>query len=223
MSKNNTSKLKKLFLYFAIIVIFIIVWVGVQKLISNYFPTIDFSLYEDRQNSNAFKKNILESFLSLVIIMPILEELVFRSLIKPQKDDIPLFISGLSSFVMLFVLKPYLDWYYIYPIIIILFAIIFFILKNYGYKSLTLYRLKESLEKKNTTTLVLVITSLLFGLSHALNYGNISAINITIILLTVPRIFSGFIYGIFKKKHGIHWSIGLHSFRNFLPFLISLI
>jgi len=100
---------------------------------------------------------------------------------------------------------------------------LFLLLKSKLSEKKFILQTSKFLQKKGITITLLIVSSLLFGVSHALNYGTLSEINLVILLLTIPRIFSGSIYGIFKIKNGITWSIGLHALRNLIPFLISII
>lgn len=223
MSDILKKKLKTLFVYFIILFFFVILWNALQKALDAHFSTIDFEVYILRQSENTFKKNLLEVFLSLVIVFPILEECTFRTLIKPSKKDIHLFLIGLASLLMIFALKPYMEWYLVYGTVLIFFITAFFLTKRIRLTLKFVSATEKLLNKNRNIYLILIISSLVFGLAHVFNYGKLAEINISILLLIVPRIVSGFIYGIFKKNNGIKWSIALHAFRNLILFLITLI
>jgi len=132
-------------------------------------------------------------------VFPILEEFTFRTLIKPSKNDMHLLIAGSVSLIMIFVLKSYMAWYLVYCTVLFIFITVFLITKQISLTSQFVSFTEKLLNKKRSVYLVLIISSLVFGLAHMFNYGKLAEINISILLLTVPRIFSGFIYGVLKK------------------------
>ena len=216
-------KVKQLILYSIVLFVFTMSWVIFQKILNENVASIDFTIYESKQQQNAFQKNPIELFFSLVLVMPILEELVFRTLIKPNKSDLLLFPCGVIGLTLVLTLGSQFTWYYTYAGIAVLLIGIFLLLKSKLFEKKFLLQTSKFLQKKGIMITLLIVSSLLFGVSHALNYGTLSEINLVILLLTIPRIFSGSIYGIFKIKNGITWSIGLHALRNLIPFLISII
>ena len=216
-------KVKQLILYSIVLFVFTMSWVIFQKILNENVASIDFTIYESKQQQNAFQKNPIELFFSLVLVMPILEELVFRTLIKPNKSDLLLFPCGVIGLALVLTLGSQFTWYYTYAGIAVLMIGIFLLLKSKLFEKKFLLQTAKFLQKKGIMITLLIVSSLLFGVSHALNYGAFSEINLVILLLTIPRIFSGSIYGIFKIKNGITWSIGLHALRNLIPFLISII
>ncbi len=216
-------KIKQLILYSIVIFVFVMSWVIFQKILNENVASIDFSIYESKQQQNAFQKNPIELFFTIVLVTPILEELVFRTLIKPNKSDLLLFPCGVIGLALVLTVGSQFTWYYTYAGIGILMIGLFFLLKSKLFEKKFLLQTSKFLQKKGIMITLLIVSSLLFGVSHALNYGTLSEINLVILLLTIPRIFSGSIYGIFKIKNGITWSIGLHALRNLIPFLISII
>ncbi|WP_459211867.1 CPBP family glutamic-type intramembrane protease [Aquimarina rhabdastrellae] len=213
-SKNLITQYFKLFGLYFLFGIFLVFF-------KSKFPDLDFEQYSQDDIIALFANNKLKAFFSLVIIAPLIEEGLFRTLIKPKSYEIPLFLASITGVLLLFLLPSSIDWYYRFSIM--LFAIL---ASSYGYSQLIPFGLiqKIRLFLYRNQIIVLQITSVLFGLIHILNYVDTFQINTVLFLLIVPRIFAGHMCGMIKIKNDhLIWSILLHAINNGVVFISLLI
>ncbi len=219
MIKNiSLSKVRNLLLFylrlFGLYMLFFICANFVQRI----FPDLDITKYSQDYLQEIFKNNRLKAFLAIIIFAPVIEELMFRTLIKPKISGLLLFLSSWTLFIIGSLFSLGFAWYYQYILTFIALYGIFFI-----YKSI----LPEiQLEKvicflNRHQSVVLQVTSLIFGFIHISNYVDSFQINSTLVLLITPRIIAGHMFGQLKIKNDhIIWSILLHALNNGIVFLI---
>ena len=158
--------------------------------------------------------------LKTVLLAPILEEFVFRSLIKPNDKSIAIFFSGLAGLILYIFLGDILNPYILIAIVLTAVITTYALVINRGQK----YKNDLLLNAFNKNYIViLIITSIIFGLLHSFNYASLTEINTAVLLLVFPRIVTGFLYGIFKIRNGLRWSIALHIMKNLIAVLIGLL
>ena len=156
-----------------------------------------------------------------VIFAPIIEEMMFRTLIKPNHSDIILLLCSWPLFYINRFIPADVHWIIKLGFIAIFLITIFTLLQQLIPESYTA-RIRKFLEKY--TTLVLILSSLLFGLIHINNYVDGFVINAALIALIIPRIISGFMMGIIKiKNNHIGWSMGLHAMNNGFVIIILIL
>ena len=74
------------------------------------------------------------------------------------------------------------------------------------------------------STVVLIVSSLLFGMVHINNYVDTFVLNAALIALIIPRIISGFMMGLLKiKNENIVWPMALHAMNNGFVIIILII
>jgi len=197
---------------------------------------IDLSNYDQEQN---FIFDLLFSTpLYLIIFLfyiwaPLSEELAFRMAMKysPFRLSFSVSISLLMflDYLVGFVYKlfpEFANWAAglsnFYFIIIYVSFILFF---GFGFG----YFLKREKINKNVSrwykqnfSYVFYILSLCFGLGHILNYYNFGSQLYILPLLVWPQFVIGLALGYVRMIFGLHWSVFMHFFHNFVfsaPFL----
>lgn len=154
-------------------------------------------------------KAMTVTFLKIVIIGPIIEELIFRSILVKSRLNIVLCVGALLYFFRDSVIHPA----GIILIIIVVFTIT--ILRN---RKLFI---KKSYDKRQLLILT-YIASFMFGLGHLINY-NISLIAIPYLFVVfLTKSISGFLFSMFRLKFGLGYSILAHLLTNFLLYLIYI-
>lgn len=158
------------------------------------------------------KDNPLKLFVLAVIFAPIIEEMMFRTLIKPSHSDIILLLCSWPLFYANRFIPADVHWMIKLGFIAVFLFTIFTLLKQLIPDAYTA-RIRRFLEKH--TTAVLIVSSLIFGLVHINNYVDGFVINAALIALIIPRIISGFMMGITKIKNDhIVWPMALHAMNN---------
>lgn len=218
--KSFSSKLKELFVFLLIILIFSGGWVSFLDYLQSTFTFLDFSNFQQKQENSTYSTNIVATMLKTVFLAPILEEFVFRSLIKPNDKSIAIFFSGLAGLILYIFLGDILNPYILIAIVLTAVITTYALVINRGQKYINDLLLNAF--NKNYIV-ILIITSIIFGLLHSFNYASLTEINTAVLLLVFPRIVTGFLYGIFKIRNGLRWSIALHIMKNLIAVLIGLL
>lgn len=162
------------------------------------------------------------TFLIVVIIGPIKEELVFRLSLRFK----PLFLAISMSVLLFFIVvrkiigtDPFFNiWYTLGNLFIILgmLIILYFLLRLFN-NTLTRFWNKHF-------RLIFYILAIVFGYWHLWNYY---LCHYSIILLSplfiLPYIFIGVNLGYIRLKYGIFFSILLHGFYNSIPYILPFI
>jgi membrane protease YdiL (CAAX protease family) len=208
-SSQKTRLLVKAFFRMWGLDILFFITIGV---LSIWIPELKADGYEDTTLNELSQNNPFKLFVLACIFAPIVEEMMFRTLIKPRHTDIILFICSWPVFIGLRFLPRDIHWGILLAFAGVLLFVLFYILKHLITETNT-QRLRAFLDKR--TTLVLIVASIIFGLVHINNYVDDFVINIALFMLIVPRIISGFMMGWLKiKNQGLIWSMGLHFMNN---------
>lgn len=179
---------------------------------SFWIPELKTDTYEDSTLNDLLQNNPFKLFVLACIFAPIVEEMMFRTLIKPTHTDLILFISSWPVFIGLRFLPKDIHWGIILAFGAVLLFTIYYILKHLITEQKTV-RLRNFLHKH--LTVMLVFVSIIFGLVHINNYVDTFVIDLALFVLIVPRIISGFMMGWIKiKNQGLIWSMGLHFMNN---------
>lgn len=179
---------------------------------SFWFPELQDGTYEQTSIREMIDNNPLKLIILACVFAPIVEEMMFRTLIKPTHTDILLFISAWPIFIgMLFINLP-VHWALSMGASFILLFIVYFILKKYIPSRVT-QSLRSFLNRYPWS--ILFIMACIFGIVHISNYVDDFIINTALILLIIPRVLSGFMMGIIKiKNQGLIWAMALHFLNN---------
>lgn len=186
--------------------------------LQSIFPYLDLQKYSQDALLEIIKEDKLKAFLAMVVFAPCIEELMFRTLLKPSYKDIALFLSSWTFFIINIFITLKITWYYSYLVSIIIMIILFYTYLKAIPKSY-LDKLINYLDSNQLITLQL--TSVIFGFLHIFNYVDSLTINSILFLLIVPRIIAGHMFGKIKiiNNHMI-WPILLHAINNGVVFLI---
>ncbi|AYN05868.1 type II CAAX prenyl endopeptidase Rce1 family protein [Flavobacterium sp. 140616W15] len=153
-------------------------------------------------------KNI--TFLKVAIVAPIMEEILFRLVIRVNKSNIILFVVFL---IVSLLYETYILTTTAYYIFIGGFSL-FLISKKFNHK------INSSFEKNNSLPFLIYFSCLLFGLFHLSNFKDIDITNITVITYLISKILDGFVFILLRLKFGIIASILLHIFINSLAYIL---
>ncbi len=208
-SSQKTRLLFKTFFRMWGLYILFFITIGV---LSIWIPELKAGGYEDTTLKELSQNNPFKLFVLACIFAPIVEEMMFRTLIKPRHTDIILCICSWPVFIGLRFLPRDIHWGVVLAFAGVLLFVLFYILKHLITETNT-QRFRAFLDKH--VTLALIVASIIFGLVHINNYVDDFVINIALLMLIVPRIISGFMMGWIKiRNQGLIWSMGLHFMNN---------
>ena len=198
---TNIKNIHNLFLEIGIFLILLLLSFGstILKSVITKEPIVDESDLEYLQ----FGKII-----SLVIIVPFLEEFFFRGFLNFEKDKISfvLFVIVTLFFVSMIANKKISV---IVSLIIVLLSVIL-LFSSYCYKGMTNFI-------SDYLIILVVISSVCFGFIHFTNYEDFKLSNLLIIL---PKILFGFFAAYIITRHNIWVALMYHCINNLVPTLI---
>ncbi|WP_299684650.1 CPBP family intramembrane glutamic endopeptidase [uncultured Dokdonia sp.] len=209
---TSSEKTRFLFLsFFKMWGLYILFYITVF-ILSIWIPELKSDTYEDNNLNELLQNNSFKLFVLACIFAPIIEEMMFRTLVKPTHSDIILFICSWPVFIGFHFLSTKIHWGITLAFSAVLLFTLFYILKHLITENHT-QRLRNFLHKH--LTIILILVSIIFGLVHINNYVDTFIIDLALIVLIIPRIISGFLMGWVKiKNQGLIWSIGLHFMNN---------
>lgn len=217
---NNTdssiSKIKNLFLsllfsFVCVVLILIFVITPIDLFVTRYLH------YESiikliHVNSVKIEK---EKFYIVLIIVPLLEEILFRLPLVINKINLSI-LGAFSTYLILGgKVINFKTWNYEFflPLIvgILVFSIIYFFAPNI---------FLSYLKQKNS--LIIAISTIGFGLIHINNIHNLRwELTLLYPFFVLPQMIFGYYIANLRLKYGFFWGLLLHAIINSLPFIIS--
>ena len=162
------------------------------------------SLWNEIRNSNSRIKFMFGkySYLMIAVIIPLIEEIIFR---------LPLNLKKSSNFLTHFLDLTKKEDVFKIIITVIIFFTLFLLLNQKKLDNL----------RKNHFRFVFYFIAISFGLIHIINFHNI---NYFLILLypffVLPQFFMGILIGNIRIKYGFIWGWALHCLINSTSFLL---
>ncbi len=162
----------------------------------------------------------LQLVVMAVIIAPIFEEVLFRAVVRPSREDVLLFCSGIGSFSVLSLMADSVPWYWRLLFGIAIFTGSYYLLQEFLPKRF-LRKIQEFLAQH--AILVIVASALLFGLVHVYNYVESFVLTSALLVAVFPRMVLGAIAGWLKLRTGaLLWPILLHFINNAIVLSVLL-
>src|SRR5690606_11292128 len=155
-----------------------------------------------------------------VVLAPLIEEGMFRSLIKPSRNELIFFLCiWLFVFVLVFIPED-VNWMIKYGFLLLFFILSFIFLREFIPRSWQkiMCRFLSRYYK-----VIWMITAVIFGMVHIFNYVEGFELNFVLMLLIFPRIIAGYFFGKIKVENkGLIWPIAMHAMNNGLVFIVLL-
>ena len=216
----DKTKLKRLFKTYGRLWLAYIIFFLALGILKEFFPSLD-GEYTQSSMREMLKKEPFKLFILACVFAPIVEEMMFRTLVKPTHNDLILFLCAWPIFIGIRFLPYDVHWGLKIGFAAVLVFVFFTVLKELipKYKTVTI---REGLHKYLWT--VVIITSIIFGLVHINNYVDSFTINVALVALIIPRIISGYMMASIKiKNDGLSWAMSLHFLNNFVVVGIGLL
>ncbi|ADF52040.1 MAG: CPBP family intramembrane metalloprotease [Zunongwangia sp.] len=188
-------------------------------ILNTIFPELDFDRYQQTEIYEMMTNNPLVFFILAVIIAPIIEECLFRSLIKPSQNEILVFICSWILFISLPFIPAKANLILKYSLLLLSVFIIFLFLKSIIPEK-KMKKMQYYLHKYYR--LIWMLSALIFGYVHVWNYVSGFEFNFILFILIFPRIIAGYFFGRLKvQNQQLYWPILLHAMNNGIVVLLS--
>jgi len=203
---TDTCYKKPRTIYFGYFLLIYIAFAFQIALIS-YIICIQFNI-----THNELGFSVMTTIVLGIILAPIYEEIIFRSLLKFTKYNIILFVVTLIILLTILIFRSkIISIVFLSTILSILIIIL-----------LVFSRSKIDTFISSNFKYFYYASSLAFGLLHIFNFtGNVYLLLSFSLILTGPQIFLGFILGYIRINYGLRYSILFHIIVN-TSLLLSL-
>ncbi|MGW1455492.1 CPBP family glutamic-type intramembrane protease [Salegentibacter agarivorans] len=180
--------------------------------LNTFLPELDLEKYQQTELFNLMDESPLAFILMAVIIAPLLEESMFRTLIKPSFTEIYIFICAVLAFIGLGFIPQEAHSLLKYGLVILSAIIIFLFLQSL--QPSRFLRIFRIILYRNYR-FIWLLTAILFGLVHIWNYVEGWQFDLILFLLIFTRIIAGYFFGKIKVENGsLLWPITMHAMNN---------
>lgn len=198
----------------------------VLRLINLYFPGLDFEKYEQLELFETLKEYPLKFAFLAVVGAPIIEESLFRSLLKPSAASLKLFVCAIIYLAGTILIPEEAHWILRYTL---LFASLFLCYYALGELVPEKFYRKACYRLSRYYLIIWIAGAIIFGFVHIFNYVESFQLDLVLFLLIFPRIIAGFFFGKIKlENRGMIWPVLMHSMNNsivlifLMPYSLSL-
>ncbi len=176
------------------------------------FPDLDILKYQQSDLNELMIKNPWKFVLLAVIIAPVLEEGMFRTLIRPSPNEFIFFLCSWILILTAIFIPVDVHWAIKFGFLLLFITLIYFFLKELIPREIQ-YKACSFLSRNYIS--IWVITSIIFGLVHISNYVDGFHIDFLLFLMIIPRIIAGFYFGKVKiENKSMVWPIAMHAMNN---------
>ena len=201
LNPYSPSKYKKFSLstFFKLLGIYLI-W----TICISIFAMIIFKFFEIDHNK-VMMGSPLETIIIGVILAPIYEEVIFRSLLVFNKKSLIIFYVVATILIILGIINS--------KFIIISFLISYLAIITLSISIFDIQKIQSYIN--NHIAVFYYLSAFIFGLIHLNNFsGNLNYLILFSIIVTGPQIFLGLINGYVRLKYGLIYSIAIHMTVN---------
>ncbi len=220
--RNNDSlaKVKNLVRNFLLMLACYFLFFIILSLISLYFPSIDFNKYQQTDLFELLENNPFKFIFLAVIAAPVIEENIFRSLLKPSEESIKLFICAVLYIIGLVLIPEKGHWILRYTL---LFTSLFLVYYALGELVPEKFFRKVCFWLYRQYLIIWIAGAIIFGFVHIFNYVDSFQLDLTLFMMIAPRIIAGLFFGKIKLENkGMVWPILMHSMNNSMVILFTL-
>ena len=188
--------------------------------LNTLLPELDLEKYQQTELFNFMNESPLAFILMAVVIAPILEESIFRTLIKPSFTEIYIFICAILAFISLGFIPQEAHSLLKFGVILLSGIIIFLFLQSLN-PSRLLRKFRIFLYRNYR--IIWFLSAGIFGLVHIWNYVEGWQFDLILFLLIFPRVIAGYFFGKIKiENQSIFWPIAMHAMNNGIVALFML-
>ena len=226
--RNNSleSQVKNLFRNFALMILCYFLFFIVLRVLDVFIFDLDFTKYEQIEIMEILKESPLKFIFLAAIAAPVIEESIFRSILKPSTNNLKIFICAILYLAGTILIPAEAHWALKYLLL-------------FGSLGLVYYALGQLISEKNFKRIcfylhryyfiIWIAGAILFGFVHIFNYVDTFKLDLVLLMMIIPRIIAGFFFGKIKLENkSLLWPILLHSMNNsmvlvfLLPYPLSI-
>ena len=176
------------------------------------FPEFEFERYQQNDLILLLEENPWKFVLMAVIFAPLIEEGMFRTLIKPSQNELIFFLCSWIFVGTISFIPADVFWIIKYTFLILFMILTFLFLKEFIPQK---WQVKLCFFLGHHYRFIWILTSVIFGMVHIFNYVEGFQLDFLLILLIIPRIIAGFFFGKIKiENQGLFWPITMHAMNN---------
>jgi len=213
-------KIKNLFRNYGWMLASYFVFFTLLGILQVVFPNLDILKYQQSDLNALMSEDPWKFVFLAVIIAPVLEEGMFRTLIKPTPNEFIFFLCSWILVGVTMIVPVDVHWAIKFGFLLLFITLIYFFLKEF----IPISFQHSACSFLNRNYLIIwMITAIIFGLVHISNYVDGFQLDFLLFLMIVPRIIAGFYFGKVKiENKSMVWPIAMHAMNNatVLVFLI---
>lgn len=176
------------------------------------FPEFEFERYQQNDLIQLLEESPWKFVLMAIIFAPVVEEGMFRTLIKPSQNELILFLCSWIFVGVISFIPADVFWVIKYGFLILFMILTYLFLKEFIPQK---WQVKLCLFLGSHYRYIWILTSVIFGMVHIFNYVEGFQLDFLLILLIIPRIIAGFFFGKVKiENQGLFWPITMHAMNN---------
>ena len=189
-------------------------------LLSIIFPGLDLDSYQQTDLNRLLEESPIKLIILAVVLAPLIEEGMFRALIKPSRNELIFFLCIWLFVLTLAIIPENVNWMIKYGFLLLFFILSFIFLREFIPTS---WQKSMCRFLSNYYKWIWAITAVIFGMVHIFNYVEGFELNFVLVLLIFPRIIAGYFFGKIKVENkGLVWPIAMHAMNNALVFIVLL-
>ncbi|MDR5590634.1 type II CAAX prenyl endopeptidase Rce1 family protein [Christiangramia sp. SM2212] len=166
------------------------------------------------------KESPLKFIFLAAIAAPILEESIFRSILKPTATSLKIFVCALLYIFGLILIPDDAHWALKYVLLAGVMGLVFYamgeLIPKIYYRRVCYWMHRYYLP-------IWILGAIIFGFVHIYNYVDTFQVDLILFLMIFPRIIAGFFFGKIKLENkGMIWPILMHSMNNSIVLIVIL-
>jgi len=192
----------------------------ILQLLNNSILNLDLQKYEQMEILEILQESPLKFIFLAVVAAPIIEESIFRSILKPNATSLKIFICSILYITGIVLIPEEAHWTLKYLLVLGVIGLVYYALGELvspGFYKIACYWLHRYY------FLIWIGGAIIFGLVHIFNYVESFQIDLVLFAMIFPRIIAGYFFGKIKlENNGFIWPILMHSMNNSMVILIAL-
>lgn len=184
------------------------------------FPSFDYDKYQQTEIFELLKTQPWKFAFMAAIFAPIMEEGLFRSLLKPTEFSLKFFFCCVLFMIGIAIIPEEAHWSLKYGVLGGTLLLAFYALGEL---------IPEHIFRKTCYWLHRyylinwILGAIIFGFVHIFNYVDTFQIDLVLFIMIFPRIIAGFFFGKIKlENRGLIWPMLMHSMNNSMVLLFIL-
>lgn len=219
LRENNVQlKVKNLFRNFALMILCYFLFFFVLQILNTFIFNLDLEKYQQLELFETLQKSPLKFIFLAAVVAPVLEESIFRSILKPTATSLKIFLCSLLYILGILVIPEDAHWTLKYVLLLGVLGLVYYalgeLIPRQYYRKLCYWLHRYYL-------IIWILGAIIFGFVHIYNYVDSFQLDLVLFLMIFPRIIAGFFFGKIKLENkGMIWPILMHSMNNSIVLIV---